>query len=87
MSTPASIAVITREEMDVRHAQSVRDLLRYAPGIYFSNDTDFRFQNVSARGFSLESVEVVEDDVKLAVRKSRGDAVHEIEKLDAAPAF
>ena len=32
-------------------------------------------------------VEVVEDDVKLAVRKSRGDAVHEIEKLDAAPAF
>ena len=30
-------------------------------------------------------VEVVEDDVKLAVRKSRGDAVHEIEKLDAAP--
>ena len=32
-------------------------------------------------------VEVVEDDVKLAVWKSRGDAVHEIEKLDAAPPF
>ena len=44
MSTPASIAVITRDEMNVRHAQSIRDLLRYAPGIYFSNDTDFRFQ-------------------------------------------
>ena len=44
MSTPGSIAVITREEMDVRRAQSIRDLLRYAPGIYFSNDTDFRFQ-------------------------------------------
>ena len=29
-------------------------------------------------------VEVVEDDVKLAVRKSRGDAVHEVEKFDAA---
>ena len=32
-------------------------------------------------------VEVVEDDVKLAVRKSGGDAVHEVEKLDAATAF
>ena len=28
--------------------------------------------------------EVVENDVKLAVRKGRGDAVHEVEKLDAA---
>jgi iron complex outermembrane recepter protein len=55
MSTPGSIAVITREEMDVRRAQSIRDLLRYAPGIYFSNDTDFRFQNVSARGFAVET--------------------------------
>ena len=32
-------------------------------------------------------VEVVEDDVKLAARKSRGDAVHEVEKLDAATPF
>ena len=55
MSTPGSIAVITREEMDVRRAQSIRDLLRYAPGIYFSNDTDFRFQKVSARGFAVET--------------------------------
>jgi hypothetical protein len=35
----------------------------------------------------LVGVKVVEDDVKLAVRKSRGDAVHEVEKLDAATAF
>ena len=35
----------------------------------------------------LVGVEVVEDDVKLAVRKSRGDTVHEVEKLDAATAF
>ena len=52
MSTPGSVAVITREEMDVRRAQSIRELLRYAPGIYFSNDTDFRFQQISARGFA-----------------------------------
>src|ERR1700692_1504653 len=35
----------------------------------------------------LVGVEVVEDDVKLAVRISRGEAVHEVEKLDAAPPF
>ena len=35
----------------------------------------------------LVGVKVVEDDVKLAVRKSRGDAVHKVEKLDAATAF
>ena len=54
MSTPGSVAVITREEMDVRRAQSIRDLLRYAPGVYFSNDTDFRFQQIKARGFDVE---------------------------------
>jgi iron complex outermembrane receptor protein len=54
MSTPGSVAVITREEMDVRRAQSIRDLMRYAPGVYFSNDSDFRFQPLKARGFDIE---------------------------------
>ena len=35
----------------------------------------------------LMGVKVVEDDMKLAVQKSRGDAVHKVEKLDAATAF
>ena len=35
----------------------------------------------------LVGVEVVEDDVKLPVRKRRADAVHEIEKLDATTPF
>jgi len=35
----------------------------------------------------LVGAEVVEDDVKLAVRKGRGETVHEIEKLDTATAF
>jgi iron complex outermembrane receptor protein len=54
MSTPGSVAVITREEMDVRRAQSIRDLVRYVPGVYFSNDNDFRFQPLKARGFDIE---------------------------------
>jgi hypothetical protein len=33
----------------------------------------------------LMGVKVVEDDMKLAVRKSRGDAVHKVEKLNARP--
>ena len=35
----------------------------------------------------LVGVEVVQDDVKLAVGKGGDDAVHEAQKLDAAPAF
>src|SRR5438034_9720479 len=35
----------------------------------------------------LVGVEVVEDDVELSARKGRGDAVHEVEKLDAATSF
>jgi len=35
----------------------------------------------------LVGVKVVEDNVQLAFGKSRSDAVHEVEKLDAATAF
>jgi hypothetical protein len=35
----------------------------------------------------LVGVKVVEDNVQLAFGKSSGDAVHEVEKLDAATAF
>src|SRR3981081_2087693 len=35
----------------------------------------------------LVGVEVVEDDVKLAVRKSCGDTVHKVEEFDTATAF
>jgi hypothetical protein len=35
----------------------------------------------------LVGIEVVEDDVKLSAGKGRGEAIHEIEKLDTATAF
>jgi hypothetical protein len=35
----------------------------------------------------LVGAKVVEDDVKLTVRKSRSESVHEVEKLDTATAF
>ncbi len=34
-----------------QQAQSLRDVARYAPGVYFSDDADFRFQNLNIRGF------------------------------------
>ena len=37
--------------------------------------------------WQLVSVEIVEDDVKVLVRVSRDDIVHEVEKLDAAAAL
>ena len=35
----------------------------------------------------LVGVEVVEDDVKFSPWKGRGDAIHEVEKFDAATSF
>ena len=35
----------------------------------------------------LVAVEIVKNDVKLAARISCGDAVHEVEKFDAATPF
>ena len=54
--------------------------------IHRSNNDEVRieqndFDLLAALGSDLPG------DVKLAVRKSRGDAVHEVEKLDAATAF
>jgi iron complex outermembrane receptor protein len=54
LETPQTISVITREQMTAQQAQSVRDTVRYAPGVYFSDDADFRFEPVNARGFALD---------------------------------
>ncbi|MEP9380647.1 TonB-dependent siderophore receptor [Aquabacter sp. CN5-332] len=54
IETPQTITVITREQMDAQQAQTVRQALRYAPGVYFSDDADFRLVNLMARGFQLD---------------------------------
>ncbi len=51
IETPQSIAVISRQQIEAQQAQSLRDVARYAPGVYFSDDADFRFQNLNIRGF------------------------------------
>lgn len=54
IETPQTITVITRDQMTAQQAQSIRDTMRYAPGVYYSDDADIRFEPVSARGFALD---------------------------------
>ncbi|EOU9533846.1 ferrichrome porin FhuA [Cronobacter dublinensis] len=51
--TPQSVSVVTREEMDMRQSQSVKEALGYTPGVVVSNrgaSTTYDF--VSIRGFT-----------------------------------
>ncbi|ALB61704.1 Ferric hydroxamate outer membrane receptor FhuA [Cronobacter condimenti 1330] len=51
--TPQSVSVVTREEMDMHQAQSVKEALGYTPGVVVSNrgaSTTYDF--VSIRGFT-----------------------------------
>ncbi|EOI5728050.1 ferrichrome porin FhuA [Cronobacter malonaticus] len=51
--TPQSVSVVTREEMDIRQSQSVKEALGYTPGVVVSNrgaSTTYDF--VSIRGFT-----------------------------------
>ena len=54
LETPQSIAVVTREEMDAQQAQTVRATLRFAPGVFISDDADNRLDSISSRGFVLD---------------------------------
>ncbi|WP_449231358.1 TonB-dependent siderophore receptor [Azospirillum doebereinerae] len=54
LETPQTVTVITREELDSRRPQTVRSVLRYAPGVQISEDADNRLDSLSARGFALD---------------------------------
>lgn len=54
LETPQTITVITREELDARRPQTVRSVLRYAPGVQISEDADNRLDSLTARGFALD---------------------------------
>jgi iron complex outermembrane receptor protein len=54
IETPRTVTVITADQIAAQQAQSVRDTMRYAPGAYYNDDADFRFEQVNARGFILD---------------------------------
>ncbi|MBS7809316.1 TonB-dependent siderophore receptor [Roseococcus pinisoli] len=52
LETPQSLHVVSREEMDQQNPQTVRSLLRFLPGVNFSNDANNRLDGFQARGFA-----------------------------------
>ncbi|WP_443678759.1 TonB-dependent siderophore receptor [Paraburkholderia unamae] len=48
---PQSVSVVTREQMDQQGATTVDQALRYTPGVYSQDSTDFRFDQLRGRGF------------------------------------
>ena len=54
IETPQSVAVITRAQLDAQNAETIRQAIRYAPGVYTSDDADNRLDYFNARGFSLD---------------------------------
>ncbi|QGZ65738.1 TonB-dependent siderophore receptor [Paraburkholderia acidisoli] len=48
---PQSISVVTRDQMDQQGARTVDQALRYTPGVYSQDSTDFRFDQLRGRGF------------------------------------
>ncbi|KAF1005602.1 MAG: Ferrichrome outer membrane transporter/phage receptor [Luteibacter sp.] len=51
---PQTVSVITRDQIDAQQAQTLRAVLRYAPGVVISDDNDDRLDTISARGFALD---------------------------------
>lgn len=55
IDNPQSISIVTRQQMDDQGAQTVDQALRYTTGVYTQDGTDVRFDQLSARGFSMDS--------------------------------
>jgi iron complex outermembrane receptor protein len=55
IETPQTVSVVTRQQIAAQGAQSTRDVVGYAPGVYISDDADFRFQRVFSRGFLIDT--------------------------------
>ena len=54
IETPQTVSVITKDQIDAQKAETVRQALRYAPGVYTSDDADNRLDYFNARGFALD---------------------------------
>ncbi|WP_227318279.1 ferrichrome porin FhuA [Cedecea davisae] len=53
--TPQSISVVTREEMDTRQPQTVKEALDYTPGVFSTRGSSSTYDVVSIRGFTTAS--------------------------------
>ncbi|NDJ58859.1 ferrichrome porin FhuA [Enterobacteriaceae bacterium 4M9] len=53
--TPQSISVVTREEMNMRQPQTVKEALSYTPGVFATRGSSNTYDVVSIRGFTSPS--------------------------------
>jgi hemoglobin/transferrin/lactoferrin receptor protein len=65
-STPSTVTVIEREDLDRALAHDVREALRYEPGISVENGpARFGLGNIAIRGLDGNRVQVLEDGIRL----------------------
>ncbi|AIR02823.1 ferrichrome ABC transporter [Pluralibacter gergoviae] len=50
--TPQSISVVTRQEMDMRQPETVKEALSYTPGVFATRGSSNTYDVVSIRGFT-----------------------------------
>jgi iron complex outermembrane receptor protein len=53
--TPQSISVVTREEMETKQPQTVKDALSYTPSVFSTRGSSSAYDVVSIRGFTTSS--------------------------------
>ncbi|VWD19263.1 iron uptake receptor [Burkholderia lata] len=55
LRVPQSVSVVTREQMDQQGVTTIDQALRYTPGVYSQDSTDFRFDQLRGRGFDYSA--------------------------------
>lgn len=65
LKTPQSVSVVTSEELEMRQPDSVKDALRYTPGVFASRGSSEALDVVSIRGFSSVNTNQYLDGLKL----------------------
>ena len=65
-STPATVSVIEREELDRALAHDIREALRYEPGVSVENGAArFGLGNINIRGLDGNRVQMMQDGIRL----------------------
>ncbi len=65
-STPSTVSVIEREELERTLAQDIRGALRYEPGVSIENGpARFGLGNINIRGLDGNRVQMMEDGIRL----------------------
>ncbi|WON77896.1 ferrichrome porin FhuA [Serratia sp. UGAL515B_01] len=62
---PQSVSVITKEEIEMRNATSVKNILSYTPGVFASRGSSNTYDAIAIRGFTTVNTNQYLDGLKL----------------------